>query len=56
LVAPFSKLCLHLFDFLAHHRFACFEDRPAFGVSKHSQSPATVSTNSPKDGWSGLLE
>src|SRR6266700_4474349 len=29
---------------------------PAGGVSKHSQSSATVSTNSSKDGWSGLAE
>ena len=29
---------------------------PSFGVSKRSQSSATVSTNSSKDGWSRLLE
>src|SRR5262249_41986028 len=29
---------------------------PASGVSKQSQSSAMVSTNSSKDGWSGLLE
>ena len=50
------KLCLRLFDFPAHDRFPCFQVRPRFGVSKHSHSSATVSTNSSKDGWFTLLE